>query len=111
MEHLKNALERRRGRGLDIQLIIGDGEPVVATIPVETVQAAMDGAGTVSDVETLEASSEGAEDLNQTGVAPAVETTVGEGEPVVEEEDEDGEARMALEESLGRGSLLSRFKK
>lgn len=41
MRDLREALASRRGRGIDIQLIIGDAEPVIATIPVEAVKNAV----------------------------------------------------------------------
>lgn len=100
MDKMKEALERRRGRGLDIQLMIGDSEPITATFPIEKVQEAIAGAGEVEAVED-------ASDLaDNAGLAPEITATVGEGE--VEGEEEDGEELAMLKKSMGRHSLLNR---
>ncbi len=43
MDETQEALKRRRGRGLDISILVGDAAPVQATIPMEAIEAAMAG--------------------------------------------------------------------
>lgn len=93
---MKDALKRRRGQGLDIQIILG-GEPMGMAEGVERNDEGLD---------------ENAE-LETMGMAPVI---LDEGEaPVGEEAVEDGEEVMELPpellQSAGRGRLLNKFKK
>lgn len=89
MDMMNEALKRRKGRGVDIAIVLGDGTPLNMPEEVGEEKEEMDEA---AEAEKL-------------GVAPEVEA---EGEDVHDDAEMD---KKLIMEMLGKNSLLSRMKK
>jgi hypothetical protein len=90
MEMMNEALKRRKGRGVDIAIVLGDETPLNMTTP--------QGVGEESEVDE-------AAEAEELGLAPEAKE---EGADVHEDAEMDKEMLMQM---LGRNSLLSRAKK
>ena len=89
MDMMNEALKRRKGRGVDIAIVLGDGTPL--NMP-EEVGEEKEGMDELAEAEKL-------------GVAPEVDD---EGADVHEDAEAD---KKLIMEMLGKNSLLSRMKK
>lgn len=89
MDMMNEALKRRKGRNVDIAIVLGDGTPLNIPEEVGEEEKEMDDA---AEAEKL-------------GVAPEV---ADEGEDVHEDAEAD---KKLIMEMLGKNSLLSRIKK
>lgn len=99
MANFREALEQRRGRGVDIQLIIGNAEPITASIPVEAVTAS-------AEAPAMDMEEEG--DQKDSDLAP-------EGPEVaaVEQGDEgpDKDLLPYMKQAMGKDGLRAKFRK
>lgn len=103
MNHMKNALMRRRGKGIDIQILLGGNDPEAKEgMEEKTMGLAPELKEKSPELEDKIAEMEG-DEMAEEGM---------EREVASEEEHEDEEQdRAMIAEMLGKGSLLERFKK